>query len=79
MIGVSSCVSSLIQEEKEVLALLLSSLIFVFSFFFFFTVFLSFNAAAINLSICIYRARSIAIGATHILEISAGLDICEGT
>lgn len=78
MIGVSSCVSSLIQEEKEVLALLLSSLIFVFSFFFF-TVFLSFNAAAINLSICIYRARSIAIGATHILEISAGLDICEGT
>lgn len=77
MIGVSSCVSSLIQEEKEVLALLLSSLIFVF--FFFFTVFLSFNAAAINLSICIYRARSIAIGATHILEISAGLDICEGT
>lgn len=78
MIGVSSCVSSLIQEEKEVLALLLSSLIFVF-FFFFFTVFLSFNAAAINLSIWIYRARSIAIGATHILEISAGLDICEGT
>lgn len=77
MIGVSSCVSSLIQEEKEVLALLLSSLIFVF--FFFFTVFLSFNAAAINLSIWIYRARSIAIGATHILEISAGLDICEGT
>lgn len=76
MIGVSSCVSSLIQEEKGVLALLLPSLIFVF---FFFSVFLSFNAAAINLSICIYRARSIAIGATHILEISAGLDICEGT